>query len=181
MLRQVSLVVLLLVAAVLALDADGPAAASKVLVASGKPTSQIVNPGILICEGGQPTGLAAPMCSPGTTKILIRNLIQEGAYQDLTGTAAAIFRGKFTAVTQCNLDDKYYGFCWGTFEWAVPEMGGKFEGSWSGVLDYAIHAGYLSGNAYGYGGKLEGLRMTFDELYPGGTAPWVGILKVLPQ
>jgi len=53
MLRQVSLVVLLLFAAGLLVAADGPAAESKVLVAAGKAT----------------------------------------------------------IITQCNYDDKYYGFC----------------------------------------------------------------------
>ena len=116
MMRQVMLTVGLLAAAALALEAQGPAPPSKLLVATGKEILQIVNPGILICEGGQPTGLLAPLCSPSTKRILIRNAIAEATYQDVTGTAAALVGGKATVITQCNLDDKYYGFCWGTWE-----------------------------------------------------------------
>ena len=182
MIRHVLLAVLLLAAAATLLaDPNGPVPASKVLVATYRGTTQVVNPGVLICEGGQPTGLPAPMCSPGTKRILIRNMIQEGASQDVTGTAAAMFRGKSTIITQCNLDDKYYGFCWGNLEFVVPEMGGKWEGAFSGIIDFAVYALSVTGDACGYGGKLEGLRMKFEEVWPGGGVPSTILAKVLAQ
>jgi len=181
MLRQVSLVVLLLVAAALLAGADGPAAESKLLVATGKETLQPVKPAIVICEGGQPTGLPAPMCSPGTKKILLRNAIAEATYQDVTGTAAALLGAKATIITQCNYDDKYYGFCWGTWEWAAPTQGGKWEGSFSSMLDLVAGVGTVSGELCGYGGKLEGLRLKFEEVYPGGALPATFVVRVWAQ
>jgi hypothetical protein len=153
----------------------------KVLVATGKEVTQTVSPGVLICEGGQPTGQAFPPCSPSTKKILLRNLIMVGTYSEVTGTAAGMFRGKSTIITQCNLDDKYYGFCWGTLEWAAPELEGKWEGSWWGVLDFVASAGSISADCYGYGGKLEGLRMRFDEVEPGAGLPTTFIARVLAK
>ena len=106
MMRQVMLTVGLLAAAALALEAQGPAPASKILVATGKQIQQVVKPGIVICEDGQPTGLPAPLCSPSTKRILIRNLVLEATSQEVTGTAAALVGGKATLIMQCNLDDK---------------------------------------------------------------------------
>jgi hypothetical protein len=82
---------------------------------------------------------------------------------------------------QCNLDEKYYGFCWGTLEFLVPELGGKWEGAWSGMIDFATGAASMSGDAYGYAGKLEGLRMKCEETNPGGGVPRTILAKVWAQ
>ncbi len=181
MMRQVMLATGLLAAAAPALEAQGPAPASKLLVATGKEIMQVVSPGILICEGGQPTGLLAPLCSPSTKRILIRNAIAEATYQDVTGTAAALVGGKATIVTQCNLDDKYFGFCWGTWEWAAPGQAGKWEGSWSSTTDYAAAVGAVSSELCGYGGKLEGLQMKYVSVYPGGMTPATFTVRLVSQ
>lgn len=181
MLRQALLAVLLLFAAGLLVAADGPGAESKVLVATGKETTEITNPGFLICEGGQPTGQAFPPCSPSTKKILYRNLIMVGTLSEVTGTAAAMFRGKATIITQCNFDDKYYGFCWGTWEWAAPGQAGKWEGSWSSTTDYAAAVGAVSSELCGYGGKLEGLQMKYVSVYPGGMTPATFTVRLVSQ
>ncbi len=149
----------------------------KVLVATGRDdpaATQVVNPGTLICAGGQPSGA---LCSPGTQRIFFWNLVQTIGYTEITGTAAAMFRGKATIVTHCNLDASYFGHCWGTFEWPAPELNGKWEGSWTGVMDYAANANSLTGTAYGTGGQLEGLEMKFEKVYPG-TRQGIVILKV---
>ena len=135
---------------------------SKVLVATGTQAMKtLVSPGALFCVGGAPTGLwpQMPPCSPGTTRILFtyRNALFEN--QQVSGSAANLIAGTLNVVTHCNLDAYGYGHCWGHFEWEIPGAGGKWEGSWSGMFDVATNSSSYSGTGYGYGGKLEGLRI----------------------
>lgn len=151
----------LLVMLVLAVSASGQTP-SKVLVAAGTQVIKtVINPGNLFCVGGKPTGLwpQMPPCSAETTRIQFsyRNALAEN--QQVTGSAAGLIAGTVNVVTHCNLDAKLYGHCWGHFEWEIPEAGGKWEGSWSGMFDPLTNTASYSGTGYGYGGKLEGLRI----------------------
>ena len=153
----------------------------KILVATGKEMSvELLNPGVLECVGGQPAG--PPFrCSPGTSRIFFWNSVAVQGYQDVAGTAAAMFRGRNTIVMHCNLDQNYYGHCWGTFELDIPEMGGKWEGAWSGIWDYAANRVSYHMTGYGSGGQLEGLRFEKESVWPGGTQPGTFVVKVLAK
>ncbi len=153
----------------------------KILVATGKEMLvELLNPGTLLCVGGQPTGRPA-QCSPGTRRIFIWNWVSVQGYQDIVGTAAAMFRGRNTIVMHCNLDENYYGHCWGTFEWAAPEMGGRWEGVWSGPWDMAANCTSYRATGYGSGGQLEGLQVEKESAWPGGTQSGTFVVKVLAK
>ncbi len=150
----------------------------KILVATGKfQFVETLNPGALDCAGGQPTGRQL-QCSPGTKKISAWNWVGVQGYQDVAGTAATMVGGRNTLVMHCNLDEKYYGHCWGTFEWAVPEMDGKWEGVWSGPWDMSASGTSFHMTGYGSGGRLEGLRLELEGVGSGSTAPGTFVLKV---
>jgi hypothetical protein len=102
-------------------------------------------------------------------------------YQDVTGTAAAMFGGKNHTVSHCNLDENYYGHCWGTFEWTIPELGGKWEGVWGGMHDMLAGVVSYSSIGFGSGGKLEGLQLRYEGANPGGGGRVVFIAKVLAK
>jgi len=138
---------------------------AKVLVAVGNPVMKtLVSPGALACVGGTPTGLwpQMPPCSPGTTRILFsyRNALFDT--RQVSGSAGSLISGTMNVVTHCNLDATGYGHCWGHFEWDVPGSGGIWEGSWSGMWDGATNSTSYGGTGYGYGGKLDGLRVEFQ-------------------
>jgi hypothetical protein len=137
--------------------------------------------GTITCVGGQPTGLPFPFCTPETKKILIRGAIRFFNYQELAGPAAAMFAGASKFVLNCNWDQNYQGPCWGTFEWPIATMGGKWEGNFSGEID--LLKAYVNASAVGHGngGDLDGLQMKYDILYPGGVSYGTAILRVLTK
>ncbi len=154
----------------------------KVLIATGKEMAvELLDPGTLACIGGQPTG--GPLqCSPGTSKILSAYTVSVQGYEDVVGTAAAMFRGgRNTIVTHCNLDANYYGHCWGHFAWNIPEMGGRWEGVWSGIWDYAANRVSYHMTGYGSGGQLEGLRFEKESAWPGGIPSGTFVVKVVAK
>jgi hypothetical protein len=99
-------------------------------------------------------------------------------YQDVTGSATAMLRGKNNTVAHCNFDENYFGHCWGTFLWEIPEMGGVWEGTWSAASDQMKRITINSALGFGYGGKLEGLQLKFDGVNPGGLPHAVFIARV---
>ena len=172
-----TLPVFLLLAPAAALAQQSP----KVLVATGKEMSVgLVDPGTLECAGGQPAGRPA-QCTPGTKRIFIWNWVSVQGYTDVAGTAAAMFRGRATVVMHCSLDENYYGHCWGTFEMAVPEMDGKWEGVWSGPWDMAANITSYRMTGYGSGGRLEGLRLEKESVWPGGAQQGTFVAKVIAK
>ena len=134
--------------------------------------------GTVTCIGGVPMG---PFCSPGTQRILIRGAIRFLNYQELAGPAAPMFAGTSKFVLNCNWDQNYQGPCWGTFEWPIATMGGKWEGNFSGEVD--LLKAYVNASAIGHGdgGDLDGLQMKYDILYPGGVPYGTAILRVLTK
>jgi hypothetical protein len=170
------LVVFLLAATAAAVAQTG----SKVLIAVAKATVvEVKSPGSLTCEGGQPTNdPQGPPCSPGTKRIFIWNRMSVLEILEAAGPAAAMYRGKVNVVCHCNVDEKMYGHCWGTYEIDIPELGGRWEGSWAGPHDLATGTTSFSAVGYGYGGKLEGLEIREQAAFPGGTAPGTVIVRV---
>ena len=47
--------------------------------------------------------------------------------------------------------------------------------------DQAANAGLTSSELVGYGGKLEGLRMTYRVVHPGGMAPATFVVRVMSE
>ncbi|MFN7949002.1 MAG: hypothetical protein U0Z53_26850 [Blastocatellia bacterium] len=134
--------------------------------------------GTVTCAGGRPTGLPFPLCSPETKRILIRGAIRYFDYQELAGPAAAMFAGTSRFVLNCNLNPDYQGSCWGTFEWPVTAMGGKWEGTFFGELDLLKAFVKVTAVGQGSGGELEDREMKYDILYPGGATYGTAILRV---
>ena len=150
----------------------------QILVATGKEVHiQTKSAGTVICVGGEPT-TQGPPCSPGTKRIFIISRMNVLEYQDVTGSAAAMLRGKNKTVAHCNLDENYFGHCWGTFLWEIPEMGGVWEGTWSAASDQGKRITINRALGFGYGGKLEGLQLEFDGVNPGGLPHAVFIARV---
>jgi hypothetical protein len=150
----------------------------KVLMATGKEEmAQLLDPGSLDCVGGKPTGTPL-QCTPGTTKVFLWNWVSTQRSQDVVGTAAALIGGQNKLVMNCNLDQTYYGHCWGIFEWEIPGAGGKWEGVWSGVSEYATNRVTYHLTGYGTGGQLEGLQIEKEGVWPGGTQLGTFVVKV---
>jgi hypothetical protein len=173
------LLVFFLVATVAALAQPS----SKVLGALAKVTlGEVKSPGSLDCQGGQPgTDPQGLPCSPGTKRIFVWNRMSVMDIQEVTGPAAAMYQGKINIVCHCNFDANYSGHCWGTYELPIPELGGRWEGTWSGPFDMLAGTQILNAVAYGYGGKLEGLEIREHAIIPGGTAPQTVIVRVTSQ
>ncbi len=167
-------VLFLLVAAVAALAQPGP----QVLVATGKEVHvQALSAGTRFCEGGQPA-TQGPPCSPGTKRIFLWNMSNQLDYQEVTGSAAAMLRGKNVTVVHGNFDENHYGHIWGTFEWTVPEMEGRWEGTFAATADQMRRIVINKAVGYGYGGKLEGLKLEFTGVNPGGLPHAIFIARV---
>jgi hypothetical protein len=137
--------------------------------------------GTITCVGGQPTSLPFPWCSPETKKIRVREAIRFFDYQELAGPAAPLFAGTPRYVFNCNWDQNYKGPCWGTFEWQIDTKGGKWEGNFAAEID--LLKGFVKGTVVGHGngGDLDGLKMKYDILYPGGVPYGTAILRVLTR
>lgn len=154
---------------------------SKVLVATGNEiVTSVVSPGTIACIGGKPlSDPQGPPCSPGTTRILVSYRNELHTYQQLSGPAASLFQdGTVNGVLHMNVDANYYGHCWGHFVISVPNAGGQWEGSWSGMIDMLTNTISYTSTGHGYGGKLEGLQMREEGASSGPGQPTVVILRV---
>lgn len=154
-------------------------APSKVLVATAKEVmTKLASPGTIACIDGTPgRDPQGPPCSPGTKQILIsyRNSIFE--YQELAGSAASLIKGQASVVVHCDLDSNYFGYCWGHFEWTVPEAAGKWVGTWGGMHDFLTNTISYSAVGFGTGGKLQGLKLKYEAAYTG-PGPGLGIARI---
>ncbi len=163
-----SLIIFFLLVATIASAQPGPF----VLVATGKEVqTKTLSTGSWACEGGQVTTSGPPFCSQGTKKVSFWNMSNLKTTQDVVGSAAAMVGGTNTTVVHGNFDGNYYGYMWGTFEWTVPEMGGVWEGTFAVTADQARGNVLNKAVGYGRGGKLEGLKLEFYGVSPGGGLP----------
>ena len=138
--------------------------AKQIFTATGKEVHDAsLSPGAWTCVGGQPTGQMPP-CSPGTKRIMVRDLSNRLVYQEVTGSAAPMLAGTNVTNVRGNFDQNYYGQLSCTFEWTVPEMNGRWEGTCS-VTGSPLQ-GIIINRAVGrgHGGKLEGLTLEFYEV-----------------
>jgi hypothetical protein len=154
---------------------------SKVQVATGKVVLlSPVSPGTWICENGGLTG-GSPPCGPTTTRVLVTGISNKYIQTDVTGPAAAMLGGINTTTVHGNFDAGYYGQMWGTFEWVVPDMGGRWQGSFTAMADQMRGVVINKAIGYGYEGKLEGLKLEFYQINPGGGLPPTFIAIVTPK
>lgn len=80
----------------------------------------------------------------------------------LSGPAKDLFNGPITFTVNCNLDANCQGPCWGTFQWDIPALNAKWEGSWNGSFDLHAFASTMSAVGHGGGGQINGLQMKFE-------------------
>ena len=171
MVNRVLIILLVLVVAVA--YAQPP---MKVFVATGKEVhAQAISPGTWTCVDGGYTG-SNPPCGPGTTRVLVQGISNKLVYQDVKGSAAAMLGGENISTVNANLDANYYGHLWGTAQWTVPDMGGKWEGSFAAVADQMRGIVVNRAVLFGYGGKLEGLKMEYYAVSFGGETNFVAIV-----
>lgn len=170
--RAVVLAALLLVVGVSlsAIPAEKPRAA----LATGGLYIWLADPGTATCIGGTPTG-SFPPCSPGTRRILWRHFVGTFAFGNVTGPGAQylpVMPAQFLAPGSCNLDGRYRGHCWGTFE--GPGTGsGTWEGAWSGWIDFVAFGGDLSLVGHGSGSvEMDGAQLKIDSASPGTGNPY---------
>ena len=141
----------------------------KFLMATGQMChAAYLDPGTIKCIGGSfdPT---TGWCTPGTRKTLTRNTVSLWSSSGVAGSAASMFQGPQTSVTNCNLDENLQGECWGTFERNI-EAGGKWEGTWSGKFDFINNIFAESAVGHGQGGDVDGLNMKTEGMSPGGSS-----------
>ena len=151
----------------------------KVLVATGTPAQvQLINPGWWECEGGQKTTTGPPFCSPGTKSSWVWGLSSKYEYKDLSGSAADLLTGVQITSVIGNFDSNYYGFMFGTFQWKVPGAGGTWFGTFTATADQMRGLLINKAVAYGSGGTLEGLKMEYTQVNPGGAPPPVFVAVV---
>jgi len=153
--------------------------AHKLLTATGKEFhAQALSHGTWTCEGGTPTGQMPP-CSPGTKKIFARGVSSRLRYADLTGSGAAMLDGENITHVNAILDENYYGHLSCTFEWTVPAMGGRWDGTCSAIGYPLRRIVFNKAVAHGHGGQLEGLKLEFYSVtldgVPGST--FVAVVK----
>jgi hypothetical protein len=149
----------------------------KLLTATGKEYhAAMVDPGTWLCVGGQATG-AAPPCSVGTKQIIIHGLSSRLVYTDVTGPAAAMLQGENITLVHANLDENYYGQLLCTFEWTVPGMGGRWEGTCNATADQMRGIVINRATAHGRGGQLEGKTLEFYAINQGQYSLFIAAVK----
>jgi hypothetical protein len=135
-----------------------------------------VNWGETTCVGGAWLGFYPMICSPGTTRVMLRNAVTGWYITDLAGPAAAYLQtnivpdgypkpaGPALFGLNCNLDAAtMQGDCWGTVD--MPAPGGSWVGAWSGKFDLANLVAKISMTAHGTG-ELAGRELKLDAMGP---------------
>ncbi len=147
-------------------------AKSKTQLASGGFFLWLGDPGTANCVGGTPTTDPPyfPPCSPNTKVTIWRNFTGPVLFDAVTGAAAPFFSGVWEIRGGCNLDKNLDGPCWGTFE--GDALGGKWEGTWNGKLDFIGFGGDMSFVGHGTGGDVEGLHMKMEAAVEGTGDPY---------
>jgi len=111
----------------------------------------------------------------GRTKI--RNRIVQ--YQEtMQGPAADLVNGVITTTMNCNLDENWTGPCWGAYQWPISATE-KWAGVWEGTFNFGVVAGSYHASGHGEGGKLAGLRLDMDTVYPGYPKTAVNFVSII--
>lgn len=113
------------------------------------------------CAGGEPTG-AYTYCTEETNQILTRGEVQVWEPATLSHSVTEFLDGQLTFEVNCNFNASLRGPCWGTFVWAIPDMG-TWEGHWSApVMDLLTYESEISMVGYGFGEGLNGRHLKVD-------------------
>jgi hypothetical protein len=147
----------------------GPAfARPKFLVATGIETkTKEIDPGKVTCPGGE--------CKPGSP-MQIRGMMSEYT-EKMEGPGATLYNGAGPGSMNCNLDERATGPCWGTWELKMSATE-KWEGLWWGYFNLAAGTGSYCSVGYGQGGRLEGLQVIIDVVYPGDQPNGVVVARI---
>ena len=152
--------------AVVAALCTAPAVAGKAdsQLASGGFFLWLTDAGTATCVNGTRTAWFPP-CSPGTHNSIWRNFVGAMQFAGVDGDAASFFTGIWAMPGNCNLDENLVGACWGTFQGEA--LGGTWEGTWSGKLDFVRFGGDLRFVGLGTGGGVEGLHVNVEAVGEG--------------
>ena len=143
-------------------------AKSKAEFASGNFYLWLDEPGTAKCVNGMPTGYFPP-CSENTKVTLWRDFTGPVFFGGVTGDASPFFEGAWEIRGGCNLNYDLMGPCWGTFEGNA--LGGVWEGTWNGKLDFTGFGGNMRFVGHGTGGGVEGLHMKMEGAVEGSGDP----------
>lgn len=184
MLKQWWIVVLALVLAVVVAVPVG-AQSAKLNIATGKMFEGVpIEWGETTCHGGVWYGFPFA-CSPGTTRITVRNVVTGWFLSDPVGPAAGYLPnvppvpgqpGPARFGLNCNLDEALTGDCWGDFETTVGD--GQWVGAWHGKFDLGKLVAKMSLTAHGRG-AFEGRELKLDAMGPAMGADFYYLAKIV--
>ncbi len=102
-------------------------------------------------------------------------------YQEtMQGPAAALVSGVVTTSMNCNLDENMTGQCWGSYEWPISAAE-KWVGAWEGNFNFGLVVGSYHAFGAGEGGRLAGLRLEYDCVYPAYPQPALNFAKIVDR
>lgn len=141
----------------------------KLLAATGFETLyDVITPGTIICVHGQFTGNTLSPCTPGTTRVHVKDQIVQMAYFNVSPLSAEpLFDGLNTLTVDCNLDADLNGKCWGKFEWPVS-AGGTWQGVIHSEQSFSSWEWKIELFGIGNGGPIEGMQLKYSSFAP----PW---------
>lgn len=121
---------------------------------------EILSPPTIKCPGYEPTGSLAQPCPAGS-----RLHSRDGLIVSRLSSDDPRVTGWLTVTNNSNLDANLEGPSWGTFRLDVDDNGGVWEGTWQGyrVAEEGYWVGTINGQAKGYGGIVDGLKMMAEE------------------
>jgi hypothetical protein len=141
----------------------------KFLSATGLDTpANVIYPGTIICVDGEFTGDLVSPCTPGTTRVHVKDQVVEMAYTDVVPSELGpLFDGLNTLTVDCNLDATLNGKCWGKFEWPVA-AGGTWQGVIHTTQSFSDWSWEIELVGTGNGGAVEGMQL----VYSSSALPW---------
>jgi hypothetical protein len=129
----------------------------------GFPAPQIgdlLSPPTIECPGYEPTGNPALPCPVGS-----RTHSRDGLIVSRLNSDDPRVTGWLTVGLNSNLDASLEGPSWGTFRLDLDDGQGVWEGTWNGyrVAEDGYWVGTINGQAKGYGGIVDGMKMMAEE------------------
>ena len=126
----------------------------------GDPIGQLLVPPTIKCPGHEPTGDPAQPCPVGSRMHSRDGLVLSRLISDDPRVT-----GWLTVGLNSNLDANLEGPSWGTVRLDVDDSEGYWEGTWHGYR--TAYDGYwvavIYGQAQGYGGIVDGMKMMAEE------------------
>lgn len=121
---------------------------------------ELLSPPTIMCPGHEPTGNPMQPCPVGSRVHSRDGLVVSRLISDDPRVM-----GWLTVGLNSNLDANLEGPSWGTFRLDVDDNGGYWEGTWQGyrVAEEGYWVATIYGQANGYGGIVDGLKMMAEE------------------